>query len=257
MYDIELLPINSETINRTPSPTQCVDPIDIGKILIKDESYHVDQNLKPQQKHAHTQSIASSDVSTAVPHHSCHEDIDQSSSCEVQVPVPVESSDESNIQERDPWCMKENYFGDGIDRNDDDFAYFKCLATILRGVSEELLTSVLNGNASCIPTANKELATIIDDLDLPLQIYSEHPENLTTMKLANMQVKRRYKQLKRVIEKFSEEKNLQGTFNISADKFLDKPGLLEYAESRDIKNLVRAINKLNKTSPRRVPCKVM
>ena len=257
MDDIELQSINSETLNRTPSPTQCADPTDVAKILIKDESYPVDQNLKPLQKHALTQSIASSDVSIDVPPHRYHEDTDQSSSPEVQVPLPVESSGENNIEEREPWYMKENYYGDVIDRNDDDFAYFKCLAIILRGVSEELLASILNGNASCIPTANKELVAIIEDLDLPIQTYSEHQENLTTMKLANMQVKRRYKQLKRVIEKFSEEKNLQGSFNISPEKFLDKPGLLEYAESREIKSLVRAINKLNKTSLRRAPCKVM
>ena len=98
---------------------------------------------------------------------------------------------------------------------------------------------------------------IMEDLKLPLQNYSEHQENLTTMKLANMQVKRQYKQLKKVIEKLSEEKCLQISFEIPADKFLSKPGLQKYVESRDIQSLVQAINKLNKISTRRSQCSIM
>ena len=64
-----------------------------------------------------------------------------------------------------------------IDRSDDDFAYFRCFAIILHDVSEELLTSILDGNPSCIPTANKDLITITENLELPLQVYSEHQEN--------------------------------------------------------------------------------
>ena len=179
----------------------------------------------------------------------------------MQKSLTVESSTENNTEEKDTMCMTENYFGDGIDRSDDDFAYFKCFAIILHGVSEELQTSILDRNPrpSCIPTANKDLLTIIEDLKLPLQVYSEHQEkkNLTTMKLANMQVKRQYKQLKKVIDKLSEDKSSQISFDIPTDKFLDKPGLQEFVESRDIKNLMQAINKLNKTSARRgLQCKI-
>ena len=269
---IELQPTSSEKLKDELSstkklelPISCVDPSSAGKILIDDNSYQVDQDLKPQQKHAQTQNHLYS-VSIDAPHYKHQEyivansdqkEVDPSLSHKVEETLIVESSNESNAEGKETVCIKENYFGDGIDRSDDDFAYFRCFAIILHGVSEELLTSILDGNPSCIPTANKDLITIIENLELPLQVYSEHQENLTTMKLANMQVKRQYKQLKKVIDKLSEDKNSQISFDIPTDKFLDKPGLIEYVESRDIKNLVQAIKKLNKTSARRTQCKLM
>lgn len=274
-------PISSEKLNDEPSstsksselPVSCVDPCSAGKILIDDDSYLVDQYLKPQQKHAQTQNHLYS-VSIDAPHYKRQEyivansgqkEVDPSLPHEVEETLTVESSSENNTKEEETVQIEENYFGDGIDRSDDDFAYFRCFAIILHDVSEELLTSILGGSPSCVPTANKDstptankdLFTIIENLELPLQVYSEHQENLTTMKLANMQVKRQYRRLKRVIDKLSDDKNSQISFDIPTDKFLDKPGLLEYMESRDIKNLMQAINKLNKNSARRGQCKLM
>lgn len=178
-----------------------------------------------------------------------------SSSHETQEDVPVESSTKDDTREEETICMQEDHFGNGIDNNDDDHAYFQCLATIVHGVSDELLTSVLQGNA-CVPTANKELVMIMENLELPFQVYSEHQENTKTLKMANVQVKRQYKQLKKVIEKLSEEK-LQISCDIPADKFLSKPGFQEYIESREIKSLVQVVNKINKMSARKSQCSVM
>jgi len=284
--DNELQLTNSEELNNglsssTRSAEPIIDPSCLAKILIKDESYCVDENLKPQQKHVHPQNCSCSDTSMDVPYHKPHcryfvidsneNEVNSPLSCDVQETLKVESSGNQSsdcsthdTEEEERIHIKENHFGDSTDENDCDPAYFKCLATIADDLSDELLSSTLNGNA-CIPTANESLITIREDLKLPLQVYSQHQENLTTVKLANMQVKRQCKKLRKVIDKLSEEKNPQMTFNISSERFLRRPGLQEYVESRDIQNLVQAVKKLNKTSSsssrrvpsRRVPCKVM
>ena len=256
--------LSSTSKRSSESPISCVDPCSAGKFIINN-SYRVDQYLKPQQKHAQTQNHLHS-PSIDAPHYKCQEcivtnsgqkEVDPSLPHEVEEALTVESSSENNhVEEEGTVHINENHFGNSIDRSDDDFAYFRCFAIILHDVSEELLASILDGSPSCVPTANKDLITIIENLELPLQVYSEHQQNLTTMKLANMQVKRQYKQLKKIIDKLSEDKNLQRSFDIPTDKF-DKPGLLEYMESRDIKNLMQAINKLNRTSARRGQCKIM
>ena len=148
-------------------------------------------------------------VSIDAPHYKCQEyitnsgqkevdtnsgqkEVDLSMSHGMEEVLTLESSSENNAEEEETVHIKENYFGDGIDRSDDDFAYFRCFAIILHDVSEESLTSILDGSPSCNPTVNKDLITITENLELPLQVYSEHQENLTTIKLANMQVKRQY-----------------------------------------------------------------
>lgn len=255
-----------ELTSSTNTDDQCADqtdPTESTKILIDDNSYVVNKNLEPQQKHAATPNYFCPDVSTDAPNYKCHEyftctkqkKIGSSSSHEIQDEVTLESSTESDTKEEETICMQENHFGNGIDKSDDDHAYFQCLATILHGISDELLTSVLQGNA-CVPTANKDLVMIMENLDLPIHIYSEHQDNIKTLKKANLQVKRQYKQLKKVIEKLSEEKS-QISCDIPADKFLSKPGFQEYVESREIKSLVQAINKINKSSAKRSQCSVM
>ena len=203
------------------------------------------------------------DVSIDAPNYKCHEyftssgqkELDLSSSHEIQEEVSVESSTKDNTREEKTIYVQENHFGNGIDKSDDDHAYFQFLATIVHGVSDELLTSMLQGNA-CVPTANKELVMIMENLELPFQVYSEHQENTKTLKMANIQVKRQYKQLKKVIEKLSEEKS-HISCDIPAEKFLSKPGFQEYVESREIKSLVQLINKINKMSARRSQCSLM
>ena len=244
-------------------------------MVIHNNSFRVGKNLEPLQKrvYVHTRNCFCQDVSTDASNYKAHKHFtssdqknsDPSLSHEVQEPVTLESSTENTtcrevettrMQGDQTICIQEDHFGHNIDRSDDDYKYFQCLATIVHSVSEELLTSVLNGNA-CTPIANKDLIMIMENLKLPLQVYSKHQEDLSTMKLANTQVKRQYKQLKKVIEKLSEEKHLQISFEIPADKFLSKPGLQEYVESRDIQSLVQAINKLNKISARRSQCNIM
>ena len=102
------------------------------------------------------------DVSTDIPNYKWHEyftdsekNIDLSLSREKQEAVMLESSTENTtcreeatirMQEDQTICMQEDHFGQNIDRSDDDYPYFQCLATIVHSVSEELLRSVLNGN---------------------------------------------------------------------------------------------------------------
>lgn len=237
-------------------------------MVVFSNSYRVNQNFQPEQDEMHPNN---SDVSTDTSQYKPQEqftadsvdpslpyEAQETSTSEVEESLTAQSSSEERSNEEQTISMEENHFGDSVDKNDDDIAYFKCLATIAYDVSDELVVSTSNGN-SCIPTANKDLIAIKENLELPLQAYSHHQENLTTVKLANRQVKRQCKCLKKVIDKLSEEKGIQISLAMPTHRFLNQPGFQEYMKSRDIQNLMHAIEKLNKAASTRramTQCKI-
>ena len=47
---------------------------------------------------------------------------------------------------------------------------------------------------------------ILENVDLPIHVYSEHQDNIKNTEMANLQVKRQYKQLKKAMEKLTKQK---------------------------------------------------